>query len=73
MAQRPAPAAARACRRAGWQAPAALRSAATLAALLLAAHWTWWEAFERYGVVYAAKDSLMQTARAALQLAAWPR
>lgn len=44
--------------------PRPLRSVATLAVLLLLSHWTWWAAYERYGVTAAAIDSLQQLAKA---------
>lgn len=54
-------------RRLGWLPPRPLRSVATLALLLLLAHWTWWAAYERYGVTQAAIDSLQQLSRQVLR------
>ena len=54
------------CRRLGWLPPRPLRSVATLSLLLVLAHWTWWAAYERYGVTQAAIDSLQQLSRQVL-------
>ncbi|PRW60188.1 putative long-chain-alcohol O-fatty-acyltransferase 5 [Chlorella sorokiniana] len=53
-------------RRSGLLPPRPLRSVATLSVLLLLAHWTWWAAYEQYGVTQAAIDSLQQLSRAVL-------
>lgn len=47
------------CRRRGWLPPAPLRSAATLATLLLLSHWTFWHSANVWGVTQSSIDSLV--------------
>ena len=42
----------------GWRVPAALRTAATLAVLLLVAHVTFWRACHRWGITQSSLESV---------------
>ncbi|KAI7835461.1 hypothetical protein COHA_010636 [Chlorella ohadii] len=53
-------------RRLGWLPPRPLRSVATLSVLLLLSHYTWWAAYEKYGVTQAAIHSLQQLSKTVL-------